>query len=50
MHNFTYVTKKEANPIKASSIEVIKQVQDAVRDDFTFQYRFIGNSSRGMIT
>lgn len=50
MHNFTYVTKKEAAPIKATLIEVIKQVQDAVRDDFTFQYRFIGSSSRGMIT
>ena len=50
MHNFTYVTKKEAAPIKATLIEVIKQVQDAVRDDFTFQYRFIGSSSRGMVT
>ena len=43
-------TKKEAAPVKAELLEIIHEVQDIVRDDFTFQYTFIGSSSRNMIT
>ena len=50
MHDFCYVSKKEAAPVKAELLDIIHEVQDAVRDDFTFQFTFIGSSSRNMIT
>ena len=50
MHDFCYVSKREATPIKAELIDLIHRVQDYVRDDFTFQYYFVGSSSRNMIT
>lgn len=50
MYHYEYVSKNEAAPIKRELIEIIHAVQDIVRDDFTFQYEFIGSSSRNMIT
>ena len=50
MYHFEYVSNKEAAPYKAELIEILHQVQDYVRDDFTFQFTFIGSSSRNMIT
>ena len=50
MHNFQYVTKKTAAPVKKELIRLINEVQDEVREKFTFQYTFIGSSSRNMIT
>ena len=44
-----YVSKKEAAPVKAELLDIIHEVQDIVRDDFTFQFTFIGSSSRNMI-
>lgn len=46
MHDFCYVSKKEAAPVKAELLDIIHEVQDIVRDDFTFQFTFIGSSSR----
>ena len=46
MHDFCYVSKREAAPIKAELIDLIHRVQDYVRDDFTFQYYFVGSSSQ----
>ena len=37
MHDFCYVSKKEAAPVKAELLDIIHEVQDIVRDDFTFQ-------------
>lgn len=50
MHDFNYVTKREAKPVKDELYKIIHEVQNIVRDDFTFQYRLIGSSSRNMIT
>ena len=50
MYNYEYVTRNEALPIKKELIKIINQVQDIVRDDFTFNFYFIGSSSRNMIT
>lgn len=50
MHDFRYVSKKTAAPVKADLLNLINEVQDIVRDKFTFQYKFIGSSSRNMIT
>lgn len=50
MHDFQYVTKKETKPVKEELIAIVHEVQDLVRDDFTFKYTFIGSSSRNMIS
>lgn len=50
MHDFCYVARKSAAPLKAELIEIINQVQDLVREKFTYQYTFVGSSSRNMIT
>ncbi|MBQ9113920.1 MAG: hypothetical protein IJY05_03250 [Clostridia bacterium] len=50
MHDFRYVTKKKAAPVKENLIEIVHKVQDIVRTHFTFQFTFIGSSSRNMIT
>ncbi|MBD5503712.1 MAG: hypothetical protein HDR09_08225 [Lachnospiraceae bacterium] len=50
MHNFVYVTKESAKPVKNELIHIIHEVQGIVRDDFTFQFRSVGSSSRNMIT
>ena len=50
MHDFCYVSKREAALIKAELIDLIHRVQDYVRDDFTFQYYFVGSSSRNCNT
>ncbi len=50
MHNFIYVTKNEAKPIKNELYQILFQVQDIVRDSFTFQFTPVGSSSKNMIT
>ena len=50
MYHYEYVTKKQAATYRKELIEIIKMVQDEVRDDFTFQFTFIGSSRRNMIT
>ena len=50
MYHFQYVTKKQAAPYREELIEIIKNVQNEVREQFLFQFTFIGSSSRNMIT
>lgn len=50
MHDFVYVTKSSAQPVKNELIQIIHEVQDIVRPEFTFQFRPVGSSSRNMIT
>ena len=50
MHHFEYVPKKVYMPEKKKVIEMINQVQDLVRDDFTFRYDFIGSAKLNMVT
>lgn len=50
MYNFRYVSKKEAAPVKKDLIFLINEVQNLVREQFTFRFTFIGSSSRNMIT
>ncbi len=49
-HNFEYVPKEEWKPVRDKLLEIIHKLQDEVRDDFTFQYHFVGSSERNMIT
>lgn len=50
MHDFVYVTKAQAKPIRDELYSIIHEVQDIVRPYFTFQIRPVGSSSRNMIT
>lgn len=50
MHDFRYVTKKQAQPIKDELYQILYMVQDLVLDNFTFSFTPIGSSSRNMIT
>ena len=50
MHDFCYISKKDAAKVKAELLDIIHEVQNIVRDKFTFQFTFIGSSSRNMIT
>lgn len=50
MHDFCYVTKNDAIPIKNELHKIINEVQNIVRDKFTFQFKPVGSSSRNMIT
>ena len=50
MHDFRYVTKNEAKPIKKELYQILYEVQDLIRDKFTFSFTPIGSSSHNMIT
>lgn len=50
MFHFQYVSKNKLAPLKKQVIELIGLVQNEVRDDFTFQYEFIGSVRRNMVT
>lgn len=50
MHDFRYVTKNEAKPIKEELYQILYEVQDLVREHFTFSFTSVGSSSRNMIT
>lgn len=50
MHNFIYVTKNEAKPIKDELYQILFQVQHIVKTSFTFQFTPVGSSSKNMIT
>ena len=50
MHDFIYVTKKEAMPVKKELISLINEVQNLVRQNFTFRFDFVGSSKRNMVT
>lgn len=50
MHDFKYVPKSEWKPIRNELLQIIHELQNEVRNEFTFQYRFVGSSQRKMIT
>lgn len=50
MVEFVYVSRNERKQAKLDLIELIKCVQDEVRDDFTFRFDFIGSEPLNMVT
>ena len=50
MHDFKYVTKNEAKPVKEELYQILYEVQNIVRDYFTFSFTPVGSSKRNMIT
>lgn len=51
-HNFCYISKRNQDVKKAylNLLDLIHEVQDLVRDYFTFQYTPVGSYQRNMIT
>lgn len=49
-HDFRYVNKKDAAPLKNELLQLIHSVQKEVRKKFTFNYYFVGSCRRNMIT
>lgn len=50
MHDFIYVSRLEAKPVRDELYKIICEVQQIVKPNFTFQYKPVGSSSRNMIT
>lgn len=50
MKHYAYVTKRQAQPYRDIFQQIMFEVQKLVRDNFTFQFYFIGSSARNMIT
>lgn len=50
MYHFQYVTNNELKPIKHRVIELIRLVQNDIRNHFTFYERFVGSVERNMVT
>ena len=47
---YEYVSIKEYQPVREELEDIIKQVQDIVRDTFTFQFKLVGSGGRHLIT
>lgn len=50
MKNFQYVSANQLSPAKKDLIQIIHSVQNEVRQDFTFQFSFVGSVKRNMVT
>ena len=50
MAEFVYVSRNERKQAKLDLIELIKCVQNEVRDNFTFRFDFIGSEPLNMVT
>lgn len=50
MYHFEFVSKKQRAPIKKNLIAIITEVQDLIRDEFTFRFDFVGSDKRNMVT
>lgn len=50
MYHFEFVSKKQRSPIKKNLIAIITEVQDLIRDEFTFRFDFVGSDKRNMVT
>lgn len=51
-HNFQYISKHDEKVVSAYNnlIKILTNVQNEVRNKFTFQYKIVGSYSRNMIT
>lgn len=50
MYNFQYVDPKQLSSVKKELIQIIHSVQNEVRQDFTFQFYFVGSVEQNMVT
>lgn len=49
-HSFEYVPESEYKPVKDNLEQLINKVQNSLKNSLPFEYRFVGSSSRDMIT
>lgn len=50
MHHYVYATRRDVKFVKKQIIELVHQVQDDLRDCFTFDYRFAGSEELKLVT
>lgn len=50
MHDFVYVDPEEVKAVRDELYEIIHEVQNIVRDNFTFQFKSVGSYKQNMIT
>ena len=50
MGKYEFVSKREYQPIRIEVEEIIKKVQNLVRDKFTFRFKLVGSGGRHLIT
>lgn len=50
MHDYVYVPRSEYLPVKKELEQLINNVQDEVREYFTFSFTYVGSTHRKMIT
>lgn len=50
MYNFKYVTASQLFPVRQNLISIINSAQYSVRNDFTFQFCFVGSVEHNMVT
>lgn len=50
MYHYKYLTRNNAKPYRKEFQKIILDVQNLIRDKFTFQFKFIGSSAKNMIT
>ena len=50
MKHYEYVSRNEARPYREEFEQIISELQNRLRSEFTFQKHFIGSGSRNMIT
>ncbi len=49
-HEFEYVSEEEYMPVRLELEELIRRLQNEVRNSLTFRWKYVGSSSRDMIT
>ena len=50
MYHFEFVSKKQRAPIKHDLISIITEVQNLLRNEFTFRFDFVGSDKHNMVT
>lgn len=50
MYHFEYVSPNEWRPVKQNLVNILNILQGETKNHLAFQYRFVGSSSRDMIT
>ena len=49
-HSYVYVPENEYGPVKKQLLQLIDTVQKSIQNKIKFRIKFIGSSSRNMIT
>lgn len=50
MKEYEFVSRKEYAPVRKELEEILKKVQNLVRNEFTFQFKLVGSGNKHLIT